>query len=137
MKKLLIGALLLSAGAIAPALAQDRAQDQGDPNPPRMEGQPPREIKPALNEETEQAPPPSAAAEDIGHTSGPAAGTNVIPPTVVQKENPAAQEHASPAGVSGPSGTAAGAPGIEAKPGTQAGREWLPPEEIQRRKPSM
>lgn len=136
MKKLLVISVLLSAGAFASAGAQNQAQDQSDPNPPRMEGLPREEIKPALNEDTGQGQT-SAAAEDLGDTSGPAAGTNVTPPTVVQKENPAAMKHASPAGVAGPSGVAAGSPGIEAKRGTQAGKEWLPPEEIQRKKPSM
>lgn len=135
MKKLLAIAALLSAGAFSPALAQGQAQDQGDPNPPTLEGQPRRDIKPAMNDETEQ--PALSEQAQSGDTSGPAVGTNVNPPTVVQKENPAVMEHASPAGVAGPSGTAAGSPGVEAKPGTQAGREWLPPEEIQKKKPSM
>ncbi|QGM96428.1 hypothetical protein [Methylocystis parvus] len=136
MKKLLIGALALSSSAFAPAVAQ-QAQDQGDPNPPAIQGAPRPDIKPALNEETGRTPSAIAEQSQAGDTSGPAAGGNVTPPTVVQKENPAAQEHASPAGVAGPSGTAAGSPGIEAKRGTQAGREWLPPEEVQRKKPSM
>ncbi|KAF2990417.1 hypothetical protein OGR47_14700 [Methylocystis sp. MJC1] len=142
MKKFVVISALLAAGAFAPALAQD----QGDPNPPVIPGP---QKKPAMNEgaakpavvsqQTGDTASPAAAggSSGAGDTSGPAAGTNVQPPTVVQKENPEAQKYASPAGVAGPSGTAAGSPGIEAKRGTQAGREWLPPEEIQRKRPSM
>lgn len=135
MKKLLAIGALASLAASAPALAQGQAQDQSDPNPPAIQDQPRREIKPALNE----AQPPAAPGERglSGDTSGPASGSNVNPSTVVQKENPAAMVNASPAGVAGPSGTAAGSPGIEAKRGTQSGREWLPPEEVQRKKQSM
>jgi hypothetical protein len=137
MKKLLVISALLSAGAFTPAVAQ-QAQDQGDPNPPAIQGQPRRDIKPAMNDETGQTPSATMGKQaEAGDTSGPAAGSNVNPPTVVQKENPAAMQNASPTGLAGPSGTAAGSPGIEAKRGTQAGREWLPPEELQRRKPSM
>ena len=57
-----------------------------------------------------------------------------MPPTVVQKDNPLIPD-VTPPGVSGPSGTAAGAPGIEGKKGTQGGKEWLPPEELRRGKP--
>lgn len=144
MKKFLVISALLAAGAFAPALAQD----QGDPNPPVIPGP---QKKPAMNEGTglskptvvsqgagdASSPAATTRSPQAGDTSGPAAGTNVQPPTVVQKENPEAQKYASPAGVAGPSGTAAGSPGIEAKRGTQAGREWLPPEEIQRKRPSM
>jgi hypothetical protein len=130
MKKLLVISALLSAAAVVPSIAQD----QGDPNPPKMEGGPPRkEIKPALNKDTGRAPP-SAVTEATGQTSGPAAGTNVRPPTATQKENPAARGPGAPAGAAGPSSVAAGAPGVEAKRGTQAGREWLPPNEIRRKK---
>lgn len=136
MKKLLVISALLAAGAFAPALAQ-QAQDQSDPNPPAIQGQPRRDIKPA-NDETGQTPSAKMGRQaEAGDTSGPAAGSNVNPPTVVQKENPAVMQNASPTGLAGPSGTAAGSPGIEAKRGTQAGKEWLPPEELQRRKPSM
>lgn len=130
MKKLFALGAVLSVAIATPALAQD----QGDPNPPAIQGQPRRDIKPAKNEGTGQT---AQSTDQQGDTSGPAAGTNVTPPTVVQKENPAAMEHASPEGVAGPSGAAAGSPGIEAKRGTQAGKEWLPPEEIQRKKPTM
>lgn len=143
MKKFVVISAFLAAGAFAPALAQD----QGDPNPPVIPGP---QKEPAMNEGTGRAAPAvvsqqtgdvsgsaAAGSHGAGDTSGPAAGTNVQPPTVVQKENPEAQKHASPAGVAGPSGTAAGSPGIEAKRGTQGGREWLPPEEIQRKRPSM
>jgi len=60
-----------------------------------------------------------AIAQGQGTTSGPAAGTNVEPNTAVQKQ---------PAGRSGAksndwkaSSEAAGAPGIEGKPGTESG----------------
>lgn len=74
-------------------------------------------------------------AEDPGHTSGPAAGEAVTPSAAVQKDNTHIPDM-SPSDLPGPSGTSAGAPGIEAKPGTQAGKEWQPPLEI-RKKPTM
>ncbi len=129
MKSFFVISAFLAAGAFAPALAQD----QGDPNPPAIPG--PLK-KPAMNQGAGQTRP-TVVSEATGDTSGPAAGSNVQPPTVVQKENREAMKYASPEGVAGPSGTAAGSPGIEAKRGTQGGREWLPPEEIQRKKPSM
>ncbi len=52
----------------------------------------------------------------LGNTSGPAVGTPVEPSTVVQKENPLVGGRPSRQ-----SEAAAGAPGIEAAPGTQAG----------------
>jgi hypothetical protein len=52
-----------------------------------------------------------AFAEQPGSTTGPAAGGNVEPSTTIQKEN------------SGASGsTAAGSPGVEAKPGSEGGK---------------
>lgn len=72
---------------------------------------------------------PALRAEHPGSTSGPATGTPIQPPTTVQKDNP----HISsphPADISGPSGTAAGAPGIEGRKGTQSGKAWTPPAEI-------
>jgi hypothetical protein len=51
-----------------------------------------------------------------GDTSGPAVGTPVEPSTVIQKENP----HVT--GRAAQSEAAAGAPGMEAAPGTEAGR---------------
>ncbi len=51
-----------------------------------------------------------------GDTSGPAVGTTVEPSTVVQKGNPFVRGRPSRQ-----SEAAAGAPGIEAAPGTQAG----------------
>ena len=51
-----------------------------------------------------------------GDTSGPAVGTPVEPSTVVQKDNPYVTGRASQ------SEAAAGAPGVEAAPGTEAGR---------------
>ncbi|TLG78040.1 hypothetical protein [Methylocystis sp. B8] len=79
---------------------------------------------------------PAALAEeqqDQGVTSGPAAGTPVEPSGAVQKDNPSAVE-ANPSGLPGPSGTSAGAPAVEGKKGTQSGQEWLPPQEIRRKK---
>jgi hypothetical protein len=56
------------------------------------------------------APMAMAASESArGNTSGPAAGTPTTPNAAVQKQ------------ASTPGGTAAGAPGVEAKPGTEAG----------------
>ncbi|WP_363349886.1 hypothetical protein [Methylocystis echinoides] len=145
MQKILVISAFLSAGAVAPALAVD----QGDPNPPTFEnGQPvmPKgaQATPEFRQaEAQDAPvqgsgviPKSTTQPSVGETSGPAVGTHVDPPTVVQKDNPAAQMHASPTGLAGPSGTSAGSPGIEGKAGTQAGKEWLPPEEIRSKKPS-
>lgn len=77
----------------------------------------------------------AAKAEDPGDTSGPAAGSDVLPPTAVQKDNTHIPD-VTPSDRSGPSGTAAGAPGVEAHRGTQAGKEWTPPAEI-RKKPAM
>jgi len=71
--------------------------------------------------------------QEQGVTSGPAAGTPVEPSGSVQKDNPKAEE-VNPSGVSGPSGTSAGAPAVEGKKGTQSGQEWAPPEEIRRKK---
>lgn len=138
MKKFLLISAFLTAPALTPALAQD----QGDPNPPTLQ-QDGRPVAP-LPKVAEQpggvtqesgTVPRATPSPSTGDTSGPAAagGGPVLPPTVVQKENPAAQRNASPEGVAGPSGAAAGSPGIEGKAGTQAGKEWLPPEEIQRK----
>lgn len=76
-----------------------------------------------------------ARADDPGDTSGPAAGTPVNPPTAVQKDNTHIPDMV-PSDMPGPSATAAGAPGIEARKGTQGGKEWTPPVEI-RKKPTM
>ncbi len=75
---------------------------------------------------------PAAFAEEEGVTSGPAAGKPVEPSGAVQKENPKNPD-IDPSNVAGPSGTSAGAPGIEGKKGTQSGKEWTPPAEIRRR----
>lgn len=135
MKTLLVISALLAAGASAPALAQD----QGDPNPPAVTEPGPKSVPSLAEAETpamrDDLPMNTGLAS--GDTSGPAAGSDVQPPTVVQKQNPLAEANASPSGAAGPSGMAAGSPGVEGAPGTQAGREWLPPEEIQRKKPSM
>jgi hypothetical protein len=137
MKQLLLISALLAAPAPSPVLAQD----QGDPNPPTLQqnGRPVVPL-PKVAEQPGVTPDSGtlrAASPSQGDTSGPAAagGGPGQPPTVVQKENPAAQRNASPEGVAGPSGAAAGSPGIEGKAGTQAGKEWLPPEEIQRKAP--
>ncbi|BDV37625.1 hypothetical protein [Methylocystis bryophila] len=55
-------------------------------------------------------------AGSVGDTSGPAVGTPVAPSTVVQKANPYVGGRPSRQ-----SEAAAGAPGIEAAPGTEAG----------------
>jgi hypothetical protein len=56
-----------------------------------------------------------AFAEQPGSITGPAAGTNVEPSTAVQKENK------DNSGVQG-APTAAGSPGVEAKPGSEGGK---------------
>jgi hypothetical protein len=53
-----------------------------------------------------------------GDTSGPAIGTPVNPPTVVEKQNPNIPPQKKP----GASGTSAGAPGIEGGIDTQSGQ---------------
>jgi hypothetical protein len=57
-----------------------------------------------------------AFAQQPGSTSGPAAGKNVEPSTATQKKNSAEPQDR------GASSSAAGAPGVEAKPGTEGGR---------------
>ena len=59
----------------------------------------------------------SSAFAQGANTSGPATGGNVQPSTAVQKDNPSAQ---NTGGTTAPA-TAAGAPGTEARPGTQGG----------------
>jgi hypothetical protein len=61
-----------------------------------------------------------AVAQQPGSTSGPAAGSNIEPSTAVQKQQ---GEGRSVGGVPDfrSSAQAAGAPGIEGKPGTQGG----------------
>jgi hypothetical protein len=59
-------------------------------------------------------------SETPGSTSGPKSETNVKPTTTIQKE-PSGRSSASEGEVEG-SSKAAGAPGIEGKPGTQSGR---------------
>ncbi|SFK78947.1 hypothetical protein [Methylocapsa palsarum] len=51
-----------------------------------------------------------ASAQQAGVTTGPASGTNIEPSTAIQKD------------ASGRSATEAGAPGVEAKPGSEGGR---------------
>jgi hypothetical protein len=75
---------------------------------------------------------PGALAQDQGVTSGPSVGKPVEPSGAVQKQNPNLPD-VRPGDASGPSGTSAGAPGIEGKKGTQSGKEWTPPQEIRRR----
>ncbi len=81
---------------------------------------------------------PAALAEEQqqqeqGVTSGPATGSPVEPSGSVQKDNPKAAD-INDSGLSGPSGTSAGAPAVEGMKGTQSGQEWTPPEEIRRKK---
>ncbi len=71
--------------------------------------------------------------QEPGVTSGPAAGAPVEPSGAVQKDNPNMTDKDTNR-VSGPSGTSAGAPGVEGKKGTQSGQEWAPPEEIRGKK---
>ncbi len=78
----------------------------------------------------EEQPPQQ---QEPGVTSGPAASAPVEPSGAVQKDNPQAAD-VNDSGLSGPSGTTAGAPGVEGKKGTQSGQEWAPPEEIRRKK---
>jgi hypothetical protein len=70
---------------------------------------------PAVAQNTGNAP---------GNTSGPATGGNVKPSTAVQKDNPAGQMAAGPHGGAGQTAAGsmgAGAPGMAAKPGSEAG----------------
>ncbi len=114
----LIGSLVLALLAPA-ALAED--QQQGQSQQSDQQSQP------------QQQSPQQQPQQDQGVTSGPAAGTPVEPSGSVQKDNPKAED-VNPSGVSGPSGTSAGAPAVEGKKGTQSGQEWAPPEEIRPKK---
>jgi hypothetical protein len=58
-----------------------------------------------------------AFAQQAGNTSGPATGNNVEPSTAIQKNNSAGSGSQD----QGASAAAAGAPGAEAKPGTEGG----------------
>jgi opacity protein-like surface antigen len=84
-------------------------------------------------EQQTQQQPQTQHQQEQGVTSGPAAGTPVEPSGTAQKDNPKAVD-VNPTGVSGPSGTSAGAPAVEGKKGTQSGKDWLPPEEIRPKK---
>jgi hypothetical protein len=61
-----------------------------------------------------------AFAQEPGSTSGPESDTNVQPSTAIQKQM-SGRSSASEKEVQG-SSKAAGAPGIEGKPGTQSGQ---------------
>lgn len=64
----------------------------------------------------------AATAQTAGSTSGPAAGTAVVPNTAVQKENPSnAAPGGAKEGVSPGAAVSAGSPGATAKEGTQGG----------------
>jgi len=67
----------------------------------------------------------STTGAAAGNTSGPAAGSTVMPSTAVQKQNTMGatdKSHAqSPRTQAEAGGMAAGAPGMTAKPGTEAG----------------
>ena len=65
----------------------------------------------------------AATAQTAGSTSGPAAGSSVVPNTAVEKENPAnpASGDQAKEGVSPGAAAGAGAPGSAAKEGTQGG----------------
>ena len=116
-----IGSLALAFLAPA-ALAEEQQQGQSQQSDQQSQPQPPPQ------QQSQQQP-----QQEQGVTSGPATGTPVEPSGSVQKDNPKA-ENINPSGVSGPSGTSAGAPAVEGKKGTQSGQEWLPPEEIRRKK---
>jgi hypothetical protein len=67
-----------------------------------------------------------ASAQTAGSTTGPAAGSNVVPNTAVQKDNPASSTGSGVAGqstegVAPGAAVGAGAPGSTAKQGTQGG----------------
>ena len=60
-----------------------------------------------------------------GSTTGPAAGTIVQPSTAVQKETPTAGSRGATATQAQQGGMSAGAPGVTAQPGTEAGpADW-------------
>ena len=56
-----------------------------------------------------------------GSTTGPAAGTTVQPSAAVQKEMPTAASQQAAGAQAQQGGLAAGAPGVTAQPGTEAG----------------
>lgn len=59
----------------------------------------------------------AAMAQAAGSSSGPAAGKPVEPSTAVQKQEGRSAEEMKAGGVN----SSAGAPGVEAKPGSQSG----------------
>ncbi len=63
------------------------------------------------------------AQQQSGDTSGPAAGKNVLPSTVVQKQYESRSNISERDKQLGASSTAAGSPGIEGKPGAQSGQD--------------
>jgi hypothetical protein len=68
-----------------------------------------------------------ALAEQKGETSGPAAGKNVLPTTVIQKmyeKRSSSGKGLPPSALeeSGASAASAGYPGVEGKPGTESGQ---------------
>lgn len=65
-----------------------------------------------------------ALAEQKGETSGPAAGKNVLPTTVIQKmyEKRSSSTQGVPSSALVESGASAGYPGVEGMPGTESGQ---------------
>ena len=66
--------------------------------------------------------PSLAQQQQQSNTSGPAAGTNVQPSTAVQKENEQQRSQSGTTAQQPAGNVAGGAPGAEAKPGTEGGQ---------------
>lgn len=124
MRKRIAVVASLAVVCFAPAALAEEQQTQQQ-QPQQQQTQQP--------EQQTQQQPQTQHQQEQGVTSGPAAGTPVEPSGSVQKDNSKAEE-VNPTGVSGPSGTSAGAPAVEGKKGTQSGKDWVPPEEIRPKK---
>jgi Tfp pilus assembly protein FimV len=124
MRKRIAVVASLAVVCFAPAALAEEQQQTQQEQPQQQQAQQPQTQQPQQQTQHQQ---------EQGVTSGPAAGTPVEPSGSVQKDNPKAED-VNPTGVSGPSGTSAGAPAVEGKKGTQSGKEWVPPEEIRPKK---
>lgn len=128
MRKRIAVVASLAVVCFAPAALAEEQQQTQQEQPQQQQAQ-----QPEQTQQQQQPQQQTQHQQEQGVTSGPAAGTPVEPSGSVQKDNPKAED-VNPTGVSGPSGTSAGAPAVEGKKGTQSGKEWVPPEEIRPKK---
>ncbi|HEY8214525.1 MAG TPA: hypothetical protein VIG36_10405 [Methylocystis sp.] len=131
MRKRIAVVASLAVVCFAPAALAEEQQQTQQEQPQQQQAQQPEQTQ--QQPQTQQPQQQTQHQQEQGVTSGPAAGTPVEPSGSVQKDNPKAED-VNPTGVSGPSGTSAGAPAVEGKKGTQSGKEWVPPEEIRPKK---